>query len=178
MRKVSATLFISLDGVAESPEQWQFEDDFDDSIIQEWLVPDAVLLGRRTYQEWADYWPKSTEEPFASFINKAPKYVASTTLDSVDWDNTTLIKGDLSEELATLKRQPGGTIGLQGSPTLVRSLLQNDLLDELVLIVHPVLAGEGKRLFADNGDVKRLELADSRITESGIAVLTYRPKRS
>lgn len=178
MRKLSSTLFMSLDGVAESPEKWQFEDDFDDSIIQEWLVPDAVVLGRRTYQEWADYWPKSTEEPFASFINKAPKYVASTTLESVDWDNTTLIKGNLSEELTKLKGQPGGTIGVQGSPTLVRSLVQSDLLDELVLIVHPVLAGKGKRLFDDSGDVKRLELADSRITDSGIAVLTYRPKRS
>lgn len=177
MRKVSSTLFVSLDGVAEAPEEWQFEEDFDDSIIQEWIVPDAVLLGRRTYQEWADYWPKSTEEPFASFINKAPKYVVSTTLDSVDWDNTTLIKGNLPEELAKLKGQPGGTIGAQGSPTLVRSLVQDDLLDELVLIIHPVVAGKGKRLFDDVGEMKRLKLADSRITGSGIAVLTYQPRR-
>jgi dihydrofolate reductase len=135
------------------------------------------MLGRKTYQVWVDYWPPSTEEPFASFINSMPKYVVSTTLDKVDWDNTTLIKGDLAAQIEKLKNQPGTTIGVQGSPTLVRSLLEQGLLDELTLMVHPVVAGKGKRLFQDSSDVKRLKLADSRITDSGVAVLTYQPLR-
>jgi dihydrofolate reductase len=180
VRKVVSGLFISLDGVTESPDQWQF-DHFDEGMA-EFLSgmlaeQDAVLLGRVTYQEWADYWPTSQDEPFASYINTVPKYVVSTTLNDVSaWQNSTLLKGSLAEEIGRLKQQPGKNIGVAGSPTLVRSLLQDDLLDELTLAVHPVVAGKGKRLFQDGSDLKRLALTDSKITPTGVAILTYRPR--
>lgn len=178
MRKIVAALFISLDGVVESPEQWQF-DNVDDDMMAEMsaalAVQDAVLLGRVTYQEWADYWPSSNDEPFASYINNTPKYVVSTTLDTVDWQNSTLLTGDLARELATLKQQPGMSIGVAGSPTLVRSLLQAGLLDQLHLMIHPVVAGSGKRLFKDGDDLERLDLVDSKTTRTGVVLLTYQP---
>jgi dihydrofolate reductase len=179
VRKVVAGLFISLDGVTESPDQWQF-DHFDEGMMAAMTAhlatEDAVLLGRVTYQEWAGYWPTSTDEPYASHINSVPKYVVSTTLDKVEWKNSTLIKGNLAEEIARLKQQPGKNIGVAGSPTLVQSLLQNDLLDELTLMIHPVVAGKGKRLFKDGSDLKRLKLANSTITSTGVAILTYQPR--
>jgi dihydrofolate reductase len=180
VRNVVAGLFISLDGVTESPDQWQF-DHFDDGMGEAMsailAAQDAVLLGRVTYQEWADYWPTSTDEPFASYLNNIPKYVVSTTLDNVDaWQNSTLIKGNLAAEIARLKQQPGKNIGVAGSSTLVQSLLQNDLLDELKLMIHPVVVGKGKRLFKDGADLKRLKLADSTITSTGVAILTYQPR--
>jgi dihydrofolate reductase len=178
MRKVVAALFVSLDGVVESPDRWQF-DNFDEDMLEamtsQLSQQDAVLLGRATYQEWADYWPTSTHEPFATFINNTQKYVFSTTLASVNWANSTLVKGDLADEIAALKARRGGIIGTAGSPGLVRSLLQQDLLDELLLMVHPVVVGQGKRLF-DGGDApKRLHLVESRATRTGVALLTYRP---
>ena len=180
MRKVVAGLFISLDGVVESPDKWQF-DHFDaemaDSMGSYIATEDAVLLGRVTYQEWESYWPTATDEPYASHINNIPKYVVSTTLNRVGWQNSTLIKGALAEEIARLKRQPGKNIGVAGSPTLVRSLLQNDLLDELTLMIHPVIVGRGKRLFKEGSDLKRLKLVDSKTTSTGVAILTYQ-KRS
>ncbi|MGQ0549177.1 MAG: dihydrofolate reductase family protein [Armatimonadota bacterium] len=179
MRKVVAGLFISLDGVTESPEKWQF-DHFDSDMMAALgahiASEDTVLLGRVTYQEWAGYWPASTDEPYASHINNTPKYVVSTTLKKVDWKNSTLIKGSLAETITKLKQQPGKNIGVAGSPTLVRSMLQDDLLDELILMVHPVVAGRGKRLFKNGSDVKRLKLVGSKITTTGVAILTYQPR--
>ncbi len=179
MRKLVAGLFLSLDGVVESPDQWQF-DNFDAEMMatmgSQLDSQDAVLLGRVTYQEWAAYWPTSTDEPFASYINNIPKYVLSTTLDRVDWQNTTLVKGDLAEEITKLKGQSGRNIGVAGSPTLVLSLLQNDLLEELTLMIHPVVVGSGKRFFKDQGDLKRLKLVRSTITSTGVAILTYQPR--
>ena len=179
MRTVIGSLFISLDGVVEAPYQWQF-DNFDDDMMaamqSQLAIQDAVLLGRVTYQEWAPYWPTSTDEPFASYINNTPKYVFSTTLTKVEWQNSTLLKGGIAEEIAKLKRQSGKTIGTAGSPTLVRSLLQNDLLDELVLMIHPVVVGSGKRLFTDGGDLKRLKLVDSKATRTGVVIATYQPR--
>ncbi|MEW5961166.1 MAG: dihydrofolate reductase family protein [Chloroflexota bacterium] len=184
MRKVVAGLFISLDGVTESPDQWQF-DHFDADMMAAMgahiAAEDTILLGRVTYQEWAPYWPTSTDEPYASHINNTPKYVVSTTLNKVEWgnwDNTTLIKGNLAEEIAKLKQQPGQNIGVAGSPTLVQSLLQSDLLDELTLLVHPVVVGRGKRLFKGGGDLKRLRLVDTKTTSTGVAILTYQPRRN
>jgi len=181
VRNVVSGLFLSLDGVAEAPNEWQF-DHFDAGMMAAMTsmldAQDAVLLGRVTYQEWAGYWPTSTDEPFASFINGIPKYVVSTTLDTVEWSGSTLLKGDLAEEIARLKQQPGKNIGVAGSPTLVRSLLENDLLDELTLAVHPVVAGRGKRLFRDGSDLKRLTLVSSTTTETGVALLTYRPREA
>jgi dihydrofolate reductase len=183
MRKVVAGLFISLDGVTESPDKWQF-DHFDEDMMASMGThidaEDTILLGRVTYQEWASYWPTSTDEPYASHINNTPKYVASTTLDKVEWgkwNNATLIKGNLAGEIAKLKQQPGKNIGVAGSPTLVESLLQNDLLDELILMVHPVVVGSGKRLFKDGRNLKRLKLVDSKTTRTGVSILTYEPNK-
>jgi len=179
MRKVVAGLYLSLDGVVESPEKWQF-DNFDDEIMSsmgsQLEAEDTVLLGRVTYQEWAEYWPTSTDEPFASFINNIPKYVVSTTLERADWSNSTLIRGSLKEEITRLKGQTGKNIGVAGSPTLVHSLLINDLLDELTLMIHPVVVGSGKRLFKDGSGLKRLKLVASQISSTGVAILTYQPR--
>ncbi len=182
MRKVVSGLFITLDGVTEAPEKWQF-DHFDEDMMAKLgahiVSEDTILLGRRTYAEWLHYWPDSTHEPYASHINNTPKYVLSRTLDKVEWKNSTLIKGNLTEEIAKLKQKPGKkNIGVAGSPTLVRSLLQNDLLDELILMVHPVIAGSGKRLFGDGGDIKRLNLVDSKTTKTGVSILTYQPRKN
>jgi dihydrofolate reductase len=177
MRKVVSGLFISLDGVVESPDQWQF-DVFNEEMIAAMgahiNAEDTILLGRVTYQEWAPYWPTSTDEPYASHINNTPKYVVSTTLDKVEWQNSTLVKGSLAEEIARLKRQAGKNIGVAGSPTLVFSLLQNNLLDELTLMIHPVIVGKGKRLFKDGSGLKRLSLVGSQITRTGVSFLTYK----
>src|SRR5205085_2130561 len=113
---------------------------------------------------------------FASFINNTPKYVVSTTLESVAWQNATLLKGNLAAELTRLKAQPGQNITVTGSPTLVRSLLQQDLLDELTLMIHPVVAGKGKHLFPPGSDLKRLQLVSHTMTSSGVAILTYHPR--
>lgn len=180
MRKVLAGgLFISVDGVVESPDQWQF-DNFDEDMLSLMIDhiknEDTILLGRVTYQEWAPYFPTSTDEPYASHINNTPKYVVSTTLDHVNWgpfDNIHLIKEDLAGEIQRLKRQPGKNIGVSGSPTLVRSLLRQDLLDELTLLIHPVVVEKGKRLFKESGELKRLKLVRSTTTTSGVAMLTY-----
>lgn len=178
MRKIVSGLFITLDGVVESPDQWQF-DNFDEDMAAalqaELDREDAVLLGRVTYQEWASYWPTSNDEPYASHINNIPKYVVSTTLDQVDWQNSTLLKGPLVEEITRLKQQPGKVIAVAGSPTLAYSLLQCGLLDELILMIHPVVAGHGKKLFRDGIDLQRLQLVDSKITRTGVAILTYHP---
>ena len=180
MRKVTAALFISLDGVVEAPNRWQF-DAFDDEMLaamsQQLAVQDTVLLGRVTYEEWAPYWPTATDEPFASYINHVPKYVVSTTLQRVDWRNATLVHGPLAETIASLKQQPGQTIGVAGSPTLVRSLLREGLLDELLLMIHPVIAGTGKRLFTDGDPLRRLQVVASQTTRAGVLNVTYRPHR-
>jgi dihydrofolate reductase len=183
MRKVVSWLFISLDGVVEAPNEWQF-DVFDEAmgaaIASQMEAEDAILMGRVTYQEFASFWPASTDEPFASHINKAPKYVVSTKLDKAEWgnwDQPTLIKGNLAKEINTLKKQSGKNIGVSGSPTLVRSLLQDDLLDELKLMIHPVVVGKGKRLFTEDVDLKRLKLVDSKVTGTGVAILTYQPDK-
>jgi dihydrofolate reductase len=180
MRKVVAGLFMTLDGVVESPGSWQehFDEEMGEAMMDQLTSQDAVLLGRVTYQEWAPYWPTATDEPFASFINSTPKYVFSRTLDSVEaWKNTTLIKGDLAQAITQLKQLPGKNIGTAGSPGLVSSLLEQDLLDELILLVHPVVVGHGKRLFQDGGSLKRLNLLSSKTTRTGTVILTYQPRK-
>ena len=180
MRKVVARLLMSLDGVVESPDKWEFEhfdDDMRADLGSQISGEDAMLLGRTTYQEWEPYWPTSTIEPFATHINRVPKLVVSTTLEEVKWgnrDNATLIGGNLAEAIAGLKKQPGKNVWVHGSPTLIESMLQNDLLDELRLAVYPVVAGRGKRLFKDKRAMKRLKLVDSKTTATGVSVLTYR----
>ncbi|MBI4786811.1 MAG: dihydrofolate reductase [Chloroflexi bacterium] len=178
MRKVVSGLFISLDGVVESPDKWQFnnfDEDMGVAMASHIAAEDAILLGRVTYQEWAPYWPTSSDEPYASHINNTTKYVVSTTLDKVEWKNSTLIKKNLAQEIGKLRQQPGKNIGVAGSPTLARFLLQNDLLDELILMVHPVVVGSGKRLFKDGDGLKRMKLVSSKTTRTGVAILTYQP---
>jgi dihydrofolate reductase len=143
---------------------------------------DTVLLGRVTYSEWAGYWPSVTsgeDAEFANWINNSPKYVASTTLDNVDdWANSTLIKGDLAAAIKQLKAGEGKDITIPGSPGLVRSLVEQDLLDELTLLIHPVVAGKGrKKLFAEDAPLKRLQLESAQPTSSGVIIATYRPVR-
>jgi dihydrofolate reductase len=181
MRKVVARLLMSLDGVVESPDKWEFEhfdDDVREDLRSQISEEDAMLLGRTTYEEWEPYWPASTIEPFATHINDAQKVVVSTTLEDVKWgerNNATLVKANLTEEIAGLKKRPGKNIGVHGSPTLIGSMLEDDLIDELRLAVYPVVAGSGKRLFENGRAPKRLELVDSKTSRTGVSLLTYRP---
>ncbi len=181
MRKLVSYLFITLDNVIEAPDIWSF-DHFDEGMLAELQASiqgqDAALMGRVTYEEWAGYWPTATDEPFASYINRVPKYVVSSTLENPTWAGTEVLKGDLAAEIRRLKQMPGKNIGTAGSPTLVRSLLEQDLLDELILTVYPVIAGKGRRLFREGSDLKRLKLAGSTITPTGVAILRYQPYRT
>ena len=178
MRRIVAWLFMSLDGVMESPEKWvMFNDEMGDAINAEAAAADALLLGRRTYEVFAASWPDRTieDDPLADWMNNSPKLVVSATLDKVEWRNSTLIKGDLAEELPRLKQQPGKNILINGSATLVRSLLRDHLLDELRLFVHPIVLGTGKRLFEDGSGQVTLKLADSKTFSTGVLALTYEP---
>jgi dihydrofolate reductase len=177
MRKVVSGLFISLDGVVEAPNKWQF-DVFDDQLGEILTTninkEDDILLGRVTYQEWAAYWPTATVDlSFADHMNNTPKHVVSSTLSNVDdWQNSTLVR-DPATHIGELKQGSGNNIGVGGSPSVVQWLIKNNLLDELVLVVHPVIAGTGKRLFDDSFDVKRLDLTNNVTTGTGVVVLTY-----
>ena len=184
MRRVVSNLFVSLDGVAESPDQWQFafDEEMGAELERSLESADTVLLGRVTWTEWAGYWPSVTDGEdagFANWINTSPKYVVSSTLESVDgWANSTLIENDLATAVEELKAADGGDIAVAGSPGLVRSLLEQGLLDELVLLIHPVVAGGGrKKLFADDAPLTKLELVSARPTSSGVVIATYRPVR-
>ncbi|MDQ6831807.1 MAG: dihydrofolate reductase family protein [Chloroflexota bacterium] len=179
MRKIVAGLFISLDGVTESPDKWQMPYRHDESrayILAQMDAADAMLLGRVTYQAFASYWPDApADDPFTARMNDTPKYVVSTTLETAEWQNSTLINGNVVEEITRLKQQPGKNIGVTGSATLVRSLLRDNLLDELRLMVHPIVVGSGKRLFEHGGDPLPLKLVDSRTFSTGVLSLTYAP---
>ncbi len=179
MRKVVAGLFVSLDGVMESPDNWHFpywSDEMGAVIDARMANADAMLLGRVTYEEFAAYWPThDSADPLAVYMNDTPKYVASTTLRSVDWKNSTLLGPDFVAEITRLKQQPGKDISVVGSAALVQSLLQHDLLDELDLLVHPIVVGTGKRLFRDGADQKSLRLVESKTFPTGVLSLTYQP---
>ena len=179
MRKIVAGLYMSLDGVIESPEKWSgpyFDDEMGQAVGAQMAASDTLLLGRRTYEEFAAFWPSRTDvdDPFAGYINGVPKLVVSTTLKSVDWQPATLISGDVVEELTRLKGQPGKNISITGSVTLVRSLLHARLIDELALMLLPVTVGTGNRLFVE-GDQIALKLLDSRSFDSGVVFLIYGP---
>ena len=181
MRKISAYLLMSLDGVVEAPDTFVRDGLFDDSIdvLRETIADqDATLLGRTMFEEWSEFWPTADIEPFASFINDHPKYVVSSTLRSVDaWPNSSLIDGNITAQLTALKRQDGNTIGVHGSITLVNSLLSAGLLDELRLTVFPALAGRGRRLFEDGEPVQQLTARSSRTTANGLQSLVYERRR-
>jgi dihydrofolate reductase len=184
MRKVVALELVSLDGVMESPERWSFQfqnDEMAEANASGMAAADAMLFGRLTYQEFAAFWPyqNSAEQPFTDYLNNTPKYVVSTTLEEpLEWQNSTLIKDNVAEAVANLKQQPGKDIGIVGSGTLVRSLLRDGLLDELGLMIHPIVLGSGKRLFEEGGDQMALDLVDSKTFSTGVLNLTYRPAQS
>lgn len=186
MRKVASGLFITMDGITEEPGNWQETFDEDMGAAMQGMIneTDTILLGRVTYEYWKDYWPTDKvpegDNAFADFINKTPKYIASKTLEDVEWgkfNNATLLGNNLKEEIIKLKTQPGKTITVNGSPTLVNSLIQDDLLDELTLIIHNVAAYSGKHLF-NQGNLKRFNLLDVKPTQSGVILATYQPRQS
>ncbi|MGH2462541.1 MAG: dihydrofolate reductase family protein [Candidatus Limnocylindria bacterium] len=191
--QLTVTTFLSVDGVMQGPGGPN-EDRSGGFDRGGWLVPhfddatgafmvevfdkvDAFLLGRRTYEIFAAYWPKVTDpqDPIASRLNTLPKYVVSKTLGSADWQNSTIVNGDVGAEVARLKAMPGRELQVHGSGTLVRTLLENDLVDELRLLVFPVIVGAGRHLFPDAGLATGLRLVDSRTTGSGTAIHIYRP---
>lgn len=187
MRKTVAHLFSSVDGAVDEPYRFQF-DSFDEGLGQQMdknlSTVDAMLLGRVLYEEWAAYWPNNADvDEFGGFINPLPKYVVSSTLqEPLEWENSTLLHGDPVEAITALKNTEGGDISV-GGITLIRFMIENDLLDELILSIHPALAGAGRRLMHNHEVVTRLELIDSVVTEKGNVVLTYakrpgRPDRS
>ena len=176
MRKVNAWLYVTLDGVMEAPENWVIPDDeMFGANETDYAAADVLLLGRRTYEVFAASWPqRSSDVANADWMNNTPKFVASTTLTSLDWQNSTLIEGDVSEAISRLKQEEGKNILVNGSATLVRSLLRDNLLDELRLFVHPIVLGSGERLFDGGGQVK-LKLAHIHTYDNGVASLTYQP---
>jgi dihydrofolate reductase len=179
VRKINAVELVSLDGVMEKPEEWAFaysNEEMDEENAAGMAASDALLLGRLTYEHLAAYWPyQPGGTPTVDYINSVPKYVASATLEEAGWNNSTIIREDVAEKIADLKRQPGKDITILGSGALVGSLLRDGLLDEFRLMVHPVILGGGKRLFEDGFDRRPLELIDSRTFGTGVVYLTYRP---
>jgi len=136
----------------------------------------ALLLGRRTYEDFARVWPQRTDSPFTPWLNDIQKYVASTTLqEPLPWINSTLLAGDAVAAVAKLKREPGKDIVIMGSGVLVQSLMRHDLVDEYVLLIHPLVLGSGRRLLAEGGGFAALQLVGSTSTTNGVVVATYRP---
>ena len=180
MRRVVVSEFISLDGVVEDP-RWTFEfssEDRDQFKFDELAASDALLLGRVTYEGFAAAWPQMEEQTgeYGAWMNGYPKHVVSTTLEEpLEWNNSTLVEGDVAEEVSRLKDQPGKDILIFGSGDLVNTLMQHDLIDEYRLMVFPIVVGSGKRLFDEGGDTKTLQLVGTQTFDSGAIVLTYAP---
>jgi dihydrofolate reductase len=178
MRKVTAGLFHSIDGVVSEPFKFQF-DSFDAELGEGLNTMinsvDTVVLGRVSYQEWAGYWPNaSADQEFAAFINPVEKFVASRTLqEPLEWQNSHLMDAPLEEFVAGLKERDGGEIAVCGSISVVRQLLFAGLLDSLQLMTHPVIAGSGRRLFEDGDPLTRLDLLDEKRTSKGNVLATY-----
>jgi dihydrofolate reductase len=182
--RIVVTEFVSLDGVMEDPGGaedfeyggWSFEfergADGDKFKLDEALGADALLLGRKTYEGFADAWP-SREGEFADKFNNMPKYVVSSTLENPEWTNSTVLSGDLAEEVPKLREAHDGDVVVHGSAQLAQALIENDLVDELRLMVFPVVLGKGKRLFGETSGKKPLKLTDSRAVGDGVAILVY-----
>jgi dihydrofolate reductase len=175
MRKLVVTEFLSLDGVMENPA-WTFKYWNDETARfkgEETAASDALLLGRVTYQGFAAAWPNSKDEG-APYFNNVRKYVVSTTLDKVEWNNSVLIKDNIVEEITKLKQQDGQNITVHGSATLAQFLVQNNLVDEFRFLVYPLVLGQGKRLFNDETKAT-LKLVESQPFSSGVVALVYQP---
>jgi dihydrofolate reductase len=178
VRKVVAAYFLSLDGVAEAPDQFMtgWDDEIDARGAELIATQDAVILGRRTYDEWAPFWPGSDIEPFASFVNPAPKYVATSTPLEPEWSNAQAIEGGLVDFVRDLKSQPGGDIGVHGSMSVAQALLAAGLVDELRIAIAPTIVGKGKRLFDELPPI-RVETISNITTPSGYLLVDYRVVR-
>ena len=191
MRKLVVGTFVTLDGVMQAPggpEEdrrggfeyggWlvpHFDEDLGPLAVEQTQRGDALLLGRVTYEIFAAYWPRvGDDNPIAAKLNAMPKYVASRTRESVEWNNSTLLEGDVATAVAELKGSSGGEIHVTGSGDLIQTLLANDLIDEFVIWVFPVLLGQGKRLFAEGTIPAGLELTGTTTSGSGVVVHTYR----
>ena len=188
MGKIVVTEFVSLDGVIEDPGGaedfkyggWSFEfsrgDEGDKFKLDETMNSDALLLGRRTYEGFAAAWP-SREGEFADKFNNMPKYVVSSTLKDPDWNNSTVLEGDLAEAVSSVKEKHEGDIVVAGSAQLAQALLDQDLVDEIRLMVFPVVLGSGKRLFGETSDKKPLKLTSSTTVGDGVEIMVYEPVR-
>jgi dihydrofolate reductase len=185
MGRIVVTEFVSLDGVMEAPggedfkyKAWTFEfdrgEDGNKFKLDETVEAEALLLGRVTYEGFAAAWP-SRDDEFANKFNSMPKYVVSSTLEDPEWNNSTVLKGDVAEEVSKLRQELDGDIYVHGSCQLAQTLIENNLVDELRLMVFPVVLGTGKRLFGETSDKKPLRLADSKTVGDGIAILIYQP---
>ena len=186
MGRIVVTEFVSLDGVVEAPGGGEtfrhgggtFEFDRGDEgtrfKVDETLSSEALLLGRVTYEGFAEAWP-SRDGEFADKFNTMPKYVVSSTLSEPEWSNSTVLEGDVATAVAKLKREHEGDIVVHGSPQLVQALVEQDLVDELRVMLFPVVLGSGKRLFGETTDKKRLRLVDSKVVGDGVLILTYQP---
>jgi dihydrofolate reductase len=194
MRKLAVIDFLSLDGVMQAPGQPEEDTEggfkyggwavpyhdagLAESVAESMAATDAYLFGRKTYENFAAYWPTAPRDiPFTDHLNNTAKYVVSKTLKDPEWHGSTVIDGDAVEEVRKLKEQPGKNIAVLGSGQLVRTLIQSDLVDEYFLTVYPLVLGGGKRLFRDDEQLRRLELVDFKTTSTGGVVLTYRPAR-
>jgi dihydrofolate reductase len=192
MRMLRVIEFLSLDGVMQAPGAadedteggfqhggWQrpyFDEVLGATAAEGMAETDAYLFGRKTYEKMAAYWPTAPEDdPYGRHMNSTPKYVASRTLHDVEWQNSTLIEGDVAEEVARMKEEPGKNIAVLGSGDLVQTLLDRNLVDEFFLAVYPIVLGSGKRLFREADQVRKLSLVDSKPTSTGGVILTYRP---
>ncbi len=191
MRKLAVGTFVTMDGVMQAPGMpeedteggfkhggWQgpfFDADAGKFMDATMAATEVLLLGRKTYEIFAAFWPNAPkDDPIAKRLNSMPKYVVSTTMKKADWNNTTLIRGNLVEEVNKIKQQPGsGHLGVTGSGRLAQSLLNHNLVDELDLWIHPIVLGSGKRLFENLVAPLNMKLVDTKKTGSGIVVLTY-----
>jgi dihydrofolate reductase len=198
MAKIVVTQFVSVDGVSDDPAGiegfkrggWTFALDSDGERAQRggeegegFLLAEArdsaaILLGRKTYEVFAVLWPQQEERPLAAYINSMPKYVVSSTLEDAEWNNSTVLSGEMTEEVGRLKREIDGEIVVYGSTQLVQKLIEHGLVDELRLMVHPVVVGAGKRLFGETSDKRPLRLVDSKQLGAGVVILTYEPVRN
>jgi class 3 adenylate cyclase len=187
--RLIATAFVTIDGVIEGPgfdehrdgkNAWalRVQNEEDERYNNELLFgADALLLGRKTWQIWAAFWPTAPDSALTRRVNEIPKYVVSRSLESADWSNSTLISGDVAAEVTRLRQQPGGELLVYGSPDLLDELLKRDLVDEYRLLVYPTILGSGKHLFRDGIDIHHLRLTGSRTFSSGVVLLTYQPER-